>query len=452
MPRRPNAGGRALLDLFAGIPGITAEEILIAECAGVRHGGRAAGDRGCRPPHRRRRGEFAANLLDPDVVVIGGELARSGETLLASAACGRARRLLDGARDPQIVASASTAAPRSPAPSSPRSRPPSSSAAGRAWNGRLMAGRARRSWPAVLTVLVGLALASTGCAPAPASDTVVALLLPESATARYERLDRPLFEERLAAAGDHRLIHANAGGSASRQLEQAESALAAGASVLVEPRGSDRGTCDRRRGGRPRRPRRSYDRLIDGGGAAFYVSFDNERVGTLQAEGLVAGMDERGTPGGAVLVLAGDPNDANTTDLEAGSSRVLEDAGIPVLARYDVPGRSAARAQDWMATQASQFGERIDGIYAGNDGLAGAAVAALRSAGVTTVPVVVGQDADLSAVRRLLVGTQYATVFKDIAEQVGSPRTRRSPSRPAASRRPTARSTGCRPSCSSRCS
>lgn len=281
-----------------------------------------------------------------------------------------------------------------------------------------MAGRARRSWPAVLLVLVGLLLAGTGCAPAPASGTVVALLLPESATARYERLDRPLFEERLAAAGGHRLIYANAGGNATRQLEQAESALAAGASVLVvNPVDQTAARAIVDAAAALDVPVVSYDRLIDGGGAAFYVSFDNERVGELQAEALVAGMAERGTPDGSAIVLAGDPNDANTTALGEGSSRVLRDAGIPVLARYDVPGWSAARAQDWMATQASQFGERIDGIYAGNDGLAGAAVAALRSAGVTTVPVVVGQDADLAAVRRLLVGTQYATVFKDIAEQ-----------------------------------
>jgi len=268
-------------------------------------------------------------------------------------------------------------------------------------------------------VLGAVLLACSGCAPAPDDDPVIALLLPESATARYERLDRPLFEQRLTESGfDHRLVYANAGGSASRQLEQAESALAAGASVLVVTpvdQTAARAIVDA--AAALDVPVVSYDRLIDGGGAAFYVSFDNEKVGTLQAEGLVAGMAERGTPHGEVLVLAGDPNDANTTALGAGSARVLRDADIPVLARYDVPGWSAARAQEWMATQVSQFGDTIDGVYAGNDGLAGAAVAALRSAGITSTPVIVGQDADLSAVQRLISGTQYATVFKDIALQ-----------------------------------
>jgi D-xylose transport system substrate-binding protein len=275
---------------------------------------------------------------------------------------------------------------------------------------------ARRSWPALLVALVALVLASTGCAPAPQAGPVIAFLLPDALTARWELLDRPLFEQRIAVNGDYRVITANAGGSASRQLEQAESALAAGASVLVVnpvDQTAARAVIDAATALDV--PVVSYDRLIDGGGAAFYVSFDNERVGTLQAEALVDGMRERGTLDQGILFLAGDPNDANTTALNAGSERVLAEAGVPVLARYDVPGWSAARAQEWAATQVSQFGDRIAGVYAGNDGLAGAAIAAMRSAGITTVPVVIGQDADLAAVRRIVAGTQYATVFKNIA-------------------------------------
>ncbi|MGV3712168.1 sugar ABC transporter substrate-binding protein [Pseudolysinimonas sp.] len=279
--------------------------------------------------------------------------------------------------------------------------------------------RGRRSWPALVVALLATLIAATGCAaPAPTGDGVVALLLPESGTARYERLDRPLFEEQLAEAGDYRVISANAGGSASRQLEQAESALAAGADVLVVnpvDQVAARSIVDAATALGV--PVVSYDRLIDGGGAAFYVSFDNERVGMLQAEALVAGMRARGTPRGDVLVLAGDPNDANTTQLSAGFERVLRDADIPVLARYDVPGWSAAKAQEWMATQVAQFGDRIQGVYAGNDGLAGAAIAAFRTGGLGTAPIVTGQDADLAAVRRILAGTQYATVFKNIATQ-----------------------------------
>jgi len=275
---------------------------------------------------------------------------------------------------------------------------------------------ARRRWPALLVAL-GILLTAVGCAAPARPRAVIALLLPESATARYERLDRPLFEQRLAADGGYRVIYANAGGSASRQLEQAESALAAGASVLVvNPVDQIAARTIVDTAAAADVPVISYDRLIDGGGSAFYVSFDNEQVGTLQAASLVEGMAKRGHPHGGILVLAGDPNDANTAQLAAGFERVFVEEGVPVLARYDTPGWSAARAQEWMATQVSQFGDRIIGVYAGNDGLAGAALAAFRTAGVPA-PVITGQDADLAAVQRIVGGTQFATVFKDIAVQ-----------------------------------
>lgn len=97
------AGGRALLDLFAGIPGITRLSDLIADAeAGGAGSRRAIADAG---KHLGVAVASAANLLDPDVVVIGGELARTGETLLASVRHAVERAALDGARDLQIVGS-----------------------------------------------------------------------------------------------------------------------------------------------------------------------------------------------------------------------------------------------------------------------------------------------------------------------------------------------------------
>lgn len=282
-------------------------------------------------------------------------------------------------------------------------------------------GRPRvRSAPTAIPFALALVLlALVGCAPgAEASPTIIALLLPEEPTARYERLDRPLFEQRLAVAGDYRVIYANAADSAVRQQEQAESALAAGAAVLVvDPVDATAARTIVDSAAALGVPVVSYDRLIDGGGSAFYVSFDSVRVGEQQAEALVAGLRERETPDGGVLVLGGSPTDVNSADLAEGALPVLEAAGVPVLASYDVPGWSPARAQEWVATQLSQFGDRVAGVYAANDGLAGAALAAMRTAGIERTPVVVGQDADLSAIRRLVAGTQYATVFKNIAMQ-----------------------------------
>jgi D-xylose transport system substrate-binding protein len=59
--------------------------------------------------------------------------------------------------------------------------------------------------------------------------------------------------------------------------------------------------------------------------------------------------------------------------------------------------------------------DKIDGVYAANDGTGGGAIAAMKGAGidVTKVPVT-GQDAELAAIQRILVGEQFMTVYKAI--------------------------------------
>src|SRR5689334_16391405 len=62
----------------------------------------------------------------------------------------------------------------------------------------------------------------------------LALLLPESKTARYESHDRPHFEKRVAQlCPECQVIYGNADQDAARQQNQAEAALTNGAKVLV---------------------------------------------------------------------------------------------------------------------------------------------------------------------------------------------------------------------------
>src|SRR5690348_17265282 len=62
----------------------------------------------------------------------------------------------------------------------------------------------------------------------------IALLLPESKTARYESKDRPLFTAAIKAqCPTCQIIYSNADQDAAKQQQQAESALTQGANVLV---------------------------------------------------------------------------------------------------------------------------------------------------------------------------------------------------------------------------
>ena len=95
--------------------------------------------------------------------------------------------------------------------------------------------RALRGAVAAVT-LVSLAGACTfeGAGTAGAGRPTIALLLPESKTARYETQDRPRFQRRVRElCPSCRVPYANAGQEASVQQSQAEAALINGARVLV---------------------------------------------------------------------------------------------------------------------------------------------------------------------------------------------------------------------------
>ncbi|MEU1971385.1 substrate-binding domain-containing protein [Microbacterium sp. NPDC019599] len=275
-----------------------------------------------------------------------------------------------------------------------------------------------------VALAVGAALAAAALAactpggPAAGEEGTIALLLPDVKTARYETFDRPFFEARVAELGDYRVLYSNADQDAAKQQQQAESALAAGAQVLVldavDTKAAATIVADAAAQGVPVV---SYDRLISGGGLAYYVSFDNEKVGQLQATGLVEALEERGTRGGGILMVNGSPTDSNSAAFRGGADAVLELSGLEILAEYDTPDWSPDKAQEWVAGQIAQYGDRIAGVYAANDGTAGGAVSALKAAAVDPFPVVTGQDAELAALQRIVTGDQYMTVYKAIKPQ-----------------------------------
>jgi D-xylose transport system substrate-binding protein len=266
---------------------------------------------------------------------------------------------------------------------------------------------------AAAAVLASAGLA--GCGAQPSADGTIALLLPEAKTARYETFDRPLFEERVKQLGHYSVLYSNADQDAAAQKQQAESALAAGADVLVLDPVDSKAAASIVSSARAQQvPVISYDRLISGGGLSYYVSFDNEKVGKLQATALVEAMRAADKPNAGILMVNGSPTDSNAKLFRTGAHSVIDGSGLSVLAEYDTPDWSPDKAQSWVAGQIAQYGDRIAGVYAANDGVAGGAIAAFKAAGVQHPPFVTGQDAELAALQRIVSGDQYMTVYKAI--------------------------------------
>jgi len=249
----------------------------------------------------------------------------------------------------------------------------------------------------------------------------IALLLPENETPRYESADRPYFEEKVEEiCEDCEVLYSNAGGDASKQQSQAEAALTQGAEVLVlDPMDAKSAAAMVEKAKAQNVPVLSYDRLIENAEVDWYVSFDNEKVGELQAETLAGKLKEDGSPSGPIVMINGDPADSNAALFKAGAHKGLDAAGIDVAKEYDTPGWSAENAQNEMQQAITALGKTgFNGVYAANDDTGGGAIAAMKSAGINPAEKpVTGQDATVAGVQRILVGQQYMTVYKAIKPQ-----------------------------------
>jgi D-xylose transport system substrate-binding protein len=280
--------------------------------------------------------------------------------------------------------------------------------------------RVRFALAAVLVLLSALAAAGCGL-PGRSGDEAyrIALLLPESKTARYESHDRPAFEQRVRElCPGCRTLASNAGQDASRQQAQAEAAITNGADVLVlDPVDSVAAAVIVRHASAAGVPVITYDRLVLDAPVTFHITFDNERVGALQAQVLVEAIGPRRDEG-VVVVLNGSPTDHNAAQFRRGASFVLDASQVTIGAEVDVPDWSPDKAQEAMEQALAALGrDRVVGVYAANDGMAGGAIAAMKAIGMDPLPPVTGQDAELAAVRRILAGEQHMTVYKAVRTQ-----------------------------------
>lgn len=246
----------------------------------------------------------------------------------------------------------------------------------------------------------------------------IALLLPESQTARYEAADRPFFEAKFKAlCPGVEVIYSNANQVAADQQQQAEAAIARGVKVMVlDPVDGDAAGVIVKNAKAKNIPVISYDRLIKGGSTPdYYVSFDNERVGKLQAQALLDQLTAAGIAKPRITMINGSPTDNNALLFKKGAHSVFD--GKVEIVKEDA-------AANWKPEEAQQLMEQFiaaikptgfDGAYQANDGTAGGAIAAMKAAGIDpkTKPTT-GQDAEVAAIQRILAGEQFVTVYKQI--------------------------------------
>lgn len=156
----------------------------------------------------------------------------------------------------------------------------------------------------------------------------------------------------------------------------------------------------------------SYDRLVMDAGTDLYISFDNEKVGTLMGEAMKEALPE----GGNIFAIYGSPTDYNVNMVQKGFLEAIKDSNLNVIYSKYCENWLAELAFDGVEEGLATTPRNLAGVMCGNDDLASQAFRALAENRLAGKVVLVGQDGDLSACQRIVEGTQTMTVYKPVEQ------------------------------------
>ncbi|GMB08049.1 D-xylose ABC transporter substrate-binding protein [Thermolongibacillus altinsuensis] len=229
---------------------------------------------------------------------------------------------------------------------------------------------------------------------------------------RWQR-DKELFEAKVKELGaEVKTLAAN--GDDAAQLSQAEQLISEGVDVLVVvPHNAEASAAIVEKAHKEGIPVISYDRLIKNAEVDYYVSFDNVRVGEMQAKAIV-----EKAPKGNYVYIGGADTDNNAHLFREGAMNVLK----PLEEKGDIKIVYDQFSKEWKPEEALKNMENaltannnnIQAVVAANDGTAGGVIQALAAQGLAGKVPVSGQDAELAALQRIVEGTQTMTVYKPI--------------------------------------
>lgn len=286
--------------------------------------------------------------------------------------------------------------------------------------------------------IVGLALtftvALTGCttgetkpaaaggdskpaATAPAADKkdkkiVIGMSLDTLQEERWQR-DRDMFVAKAKELGAEVNVQA-ANSDDAKQIAQAENLISQGVDILVVvPHNAEATAAIVQKAHAANIKVISYDRLIKNSDVDLYISFDNERVGEMQAKAIV-----EKAPKGKYVLIEGSETDNNAHLFKKGQMNILK----PLVDKGDIkivyeqwtkdwgPANALANMENALTTNKNE----VDAVVAANDGTAGGVIQALTAQKLAGKIPVSGQDAELAAMQRIVEGTQLMTVYKPL--------------------------------------
>lgn len=241
---------------------------------------------------------------------------------------------------------------------------------------------------------------------------VIGLLMDQYNVERWAQ-DTTYFIENVNRLGG-KVICLSANGSPDKQLEQAKQLIDQKVDVLVIlPVEISRGTKLVELAKNASIGVISYDRMIQNANVDYYISFDNVKVGQLQADYIKNRLQK-----GNVALIGGAYTDKNSFLLQFGQMGILQ----PYIERGDIKVVYNKMVKSWTfddgynAAKDCLRNNKVDAIICGNDLLARGAIKALEEKSLGGKVLVAGQDADSQARENIIRGFQSMSVYKSIED------------------------------------
>jgi D-xylose transport system substrate-binding protein len=249
--------------------------------------------------------------------------------------------------------------------------------------------------------------------PAKGNDMTVGLLLPEKTNTRYDQFDYPIIKKTVASLTNNqgRTDYENADQDADEQTSQMQKMIDEKVDViLLDAVDSHTIAPMVKKAKAVGIPVIAYDRLAEGP-IDLYISFDNELAGEVQGRSLLEALGPN-ADSDKIVMVNGSPTDPSAKQFKAGALSQLS-SQVTIAKSYDTDGWSPDVAQTEMAEAINAIGkDNIAGVYSANDAMVTGIIKSFQAAGVTKLPPITGQDAELAAVQRIITGEQLMTVYK----------------------------------------
>lgn len=243
----------------------------------------------------------------------------------------------------------------------------------------------------------------------------IAWISPDAtSSSRWETKDLPAFRAEVKRLVPDATILASTAGTDAVMLQQAESAVSQGVNVIViNPITSDGALPVVKLAKQNKIPVIAYEGLIANAELAGYITFNNEKVGELQAQYIVdhAGSDP------TVAIMNGAQVCAACIAFKQGAHKIFDplkaSGKLTIGYEADTPDWLTANAQKQTEQALTKLGDKVNAVYAANDGLATGVIAALKARKLNGKVIVTGQDATTPGLQSILLGDQTMTVYKD---------------------------------------